>query len=170
MKTFLFALMLFCVSCSFHTPYQGPPGQDGVSGPKGDQGPSGSKGDTGTTGNNGSDGATGPKGDTGGKGDTGTPGANGQDGSIGPKGDPGNDGSPGVDGQDSSPVSMVELCPGVTSYPSVFVEIGVCLNGKLYGVYSANGGFMTYFPDGNYSSNSIGSACNLTIAGCVVSH
>lgn len=79
-------------------------------------------------------------------------------------------GSAGVDGVHATPVTIVNLCPGVNTYPSVFIEVGICLNNKLYGVYSTNGGFMTYLSDGAWSSNAIGSACNLTISGCTVSH
>lgn len=107
-------------------------------------------GQVGSPGNDGSDGADGGKGDKGDQGDTGSPGAPGTPGTI---------------------VTVVQLCPGVTTYPSAFVEVALCLNHNLYGVYSANGGFLTYFPPGNYSSNAIGSACNLTVqANCVVSH
>lgn len=95
----------------------------------------------------------------------GDPGKNGVDGQsiTGPQGQQGN---PGVD---ATPVTIVPLCPGVSNH-NVFVEVGICLNGKLYGVYSANGGFMTYLADGSYNSNAIGSACNLTVNGCNVSH
>lgn len=101
-------------------------------------------------------------------------GAPGVSGTAGVKGDPGQngiDGQNGKDGADATPVTMVQLCPGVQSYLGVFVESAICLNGKLYGVYSANGGFLTELPPGTYSSNAIGSACNLTIgANCVVTH
>lgn len=108
---------------------------------------------------------------TGPPGADGVPGINGVDGQNGTNG---TDGVPGLDGQDGiSPPTpyMVHLCPGVTAYPSVFVEVALCLNNKLYGVYSANGGFLTYLPPGTYSSNAIGSACNLTVgADCQVTN
>ncbi len=88
------------------------------------------------------------------------------------KGDRGSDGAVGKQGpagQDLVPVTVVKLCPGATTYPSVFVEVGLCINNKLWGVYSANGGFLTELSPGNYSSNAIGSACNLKILpNCVV--
>lgn len=96
---------------------------------------------------------------------TGKGGTNGRDGL---KGDTG---ASGHDGQNATPVTIVQLCPGVNSYSVIFVEVGICLQGKLYGVYSANGGFLTELLPGTYSSNAIGSACNLTIgANCVVTH
>lgn len=101
---------------------------------------------------------------------SGASGLNGSDGMsiVGPIGPAG---SPGANGIDATPITVVDLCPGVTSYPGVFIEVGLCINRGLYGVYSANGGFMTYLPPGNYSSNAIGSACTLTIgSNCMVSH
>lgn len=95
-------------------------------------------------------------------------------GPSGPKGDtgeigiPGNDGATGPKGDDAI-ATIVQLCPGVTAYPGIFVEIAFCINHKLYGVYSTNGGFMTYFPEGAYTSHGIGSACNLRVkANCAV--
>jgi hypothetical protein len=81
-------------------------------------------------------------------------------------------GERGPTGADGTTITIVQLCPGHTTYPSTFLEVAMCINNKLYGVYSANGGFMTELPPGNYSSNAIGSACNLTVlANCmVVSH
>jgi predicted small lipoprotein YifL len=106
----------------------------------------------------GSPGAQGPKGDKGDQGDVGSPGMPGQDGS---------DGQPGAPG---TVVQFVQLCPGTPSYPSTFIEYAVCVENKLYAVYSANGGFLTYLPPGAYQSNAIGSACNFTVgANCQVS-
>lgn len=135
-------------------------------------GAAGSNGINGTNGSNGQDGAAGATGSQGVAGQNGTNGVNGQNGSNGvdgQNGSNGQDGAPGANGIDATPVTIVPLCPGVSNH-AVFVEIGICLGGKLYGVYSANGGFMTYLADGAYSSNAIGSACNLVITGCVVSH
>ncbi len=104
------------------------------------------------------------------QGERGLPGGTGARGSdglsiVGPPG------PAGLDGADGTVITFVNLCPGVTSYPGVFVEVAMCVNGDLYGVYSANGGFMTYLPPGTYHSNAIGSACNLTIgSNCAVSH
>lgn len=83
----------------------------------------------------------------------------------------GTNGVNGLDGTDATPVTIVKLCPGVSTYPSVFIESAICLNNKLYGVYSANSGFLTEILPGNWSSNAIGSSCNLTVSvNCVVSH
>lgn len=89
-------------------------------------------------------------------------------GTVGPIGIPG---IPGVPGTDITPISIVPLCPGTTHYPSTFIEIAFCIANNLYAVYSANDGFLTYVPPGNYSSNAIGSSCNLTVhPNCVITH
>lgn len=104
----------------------------------------------------------------------GSPGLNGHDGSPGQDGNAGQNGQNGADGKDgidATPVTVVQLCPGSTSYPSTFVEVAFCVGGRLYGTYSANGGFSTELVPGTYSSNAIGSSCNLTVeANCVVTH
>ena len=81
----------------------------------------------------------------------------------------GQQGATGAAGTNATSVTIVPLCPGVSNY-GTFIEIGLCMNSKLYGVYSANNGFLTYLASGSYSSNAIGSACNLVINGCTVSH
>lgn len=89
-------------------------------------------------------------------------------GVVGPKGDTGAQGEAGVD---ATPVTIVTLCSGVTTYPSTFTEIAFCVGSRLYGTYSQNGSFSTELPPGNYSSNGINSSCTFTIhANCVVSH
>lgn len=75
-----------------------------------------------------------------------------------------------TNGINGNTVTPVKLCEGIYSYPNTFVEQAFCINGGLYAVYSANGGFLTYLPNGAYSSNGIGSACNLVVNGCTVSH
>lgn len=100
---------------------------------------------------------------------TGATGAQGERGLQGPKGDRGSDGKDGVDGAAGSngadaTFELVKLCPGTPSYPSRFIEYAIrASDGKLYGVYSANNGFLTYFPPGAYQSNAVGSSCNFTI-------
>lgn len=82
----------------------------------------------------------------------------------GPQGAPGTNGTNGVNGVDATPVTVVPLCPGfVPSYPNVFPEYGLCIGTTLYGVYSANGGFLAELPPGTYSSNGINASCNLTV-------
>jgi hypothetical protein len=110
--------------------------------------------------------ACGPSGVFVGKGEKGDTGAQGEQGIQGEQGSTGAQGPRGADG---TTITIVQLCPGAPSY-GTFVELAQCINGKLYGVYSANGGFLAYFADGNYTSNGIGSACNLTVSGCTVTH
>jgi hypothetical protein len=75
----------------------------------------------------------------------------------------GSNGTNGSNGVDLTPVTIVQFCPGTFSYPSTFPEIGLCIGNKMYGVYSANDGFMAYLPPGGYNSNGINSSCSFTI-------
>lgn len=89
----------------------------------------------------------------------------------GPASSQGVSGLIGKDGQDATPVTVVKLCPGTTTYPNVFIEVALCIQGSLYGVYSLNNGFLVELVPGNYTSNALGSACNLTVeANCVITH
>ena len=73
-------------------------------------------------------------------------------------------GPQGPAGGNGSTVTFVQLCPGVqTSYPSSFPEVAECVDGNLYGVYSANGGYLFEIPPGVYTSNAIGSTCTVTV-------
>lgn len=114
------------------------------------------------------------------KGDTGATGATGQTGTIGPTGPAGNNGNDGVDGTnghdgatgprgaDGAIATVLQLCPGYSNY-GTFVETALCINNQLYGVYSANGGFLTLLAPGRYTSNGIGSACSFSVLpDCVV--
>jgi hypothetical protein len=142
--------------------------KDGAQGPKGSTGPQGPKGDTG---------------------EQGTPGDNGvgcEVTTVAPNSAAPNggsliicanssalvlNGSNGANGTDGTVILSKPLCNGTTTYPSVFIEVAFCINNTLYAVYSANNGFMTSLPPGNYSSNAIGSSCNFTVgAGCVIGH
>lgn len=79
----------------------------------------------------------------------------------------GKDGAAGRDGVDATPITVVKLCPGVTVYPSKFVEVAFCIGGELFGTYSQNGGFSTEMPPGTYGSNGINASCNFTVLpGC----
>lgn len=69
----------------------------------------------------------------------------------------------GADDTDSTPVTMVQFCSGTPTYPSVFIEWGLCIDNEIYGVYSANGGFLTKILPGAYLSDAIGSTCNFTV-------
>ncbi len=89
----------------------------------------------------------------------------GYDGYQGSTGLPGKDGQSvtGPAGSDGTTVTPVQFCPGTPSYPSTFIESGLCINGKIYAVFSSNDGFLTYIPPGGYSSNAINSRCNFTV-------
>lgn len=104
------------------------------------------------------------------RGPQGVAGATGPQGSQGIQGIPGVNGTNGTNGQDASPITSVQLCGSCHGqYPSVFPEIGLCINNKLYGVYSANDGFMVEIVPGTYSSNGINCSCTLTVGpNCVV--
>lgn len=82
---------------------------------------------------------------------------------------PGSPGAQGPTGADLTPITFVQFCPGVTVYPAQFDEVGFCIGGNLYAVYSANNGFLTYLPPGVYNSNGIGNSCTFTVlANCRV--
>lgn len=90
---------------------------------------------------------------------------------VGPKGDTGSDGADGRNGVDASPVTVVQLCPGTTTYPSTFVEVAFCIQGNLYATYSANGGFSTQLVPGSYNSSTAGSSCTFVVVeGCTVTN
>jgi hypothetical protein len=72
-------------------------------------------------------------------------------------------GNNGKNGLDAQGIGVVQFCPGTPAYPSTFLEVGLVINNKVYGVYSTNGGFLTYLPPGNYTSNAVGSTCNFTL-------
>lgn len=94
---------------------------------------------------------------------------------VGPTGPVGPAGSTGAIGQTGVPgtaVTPVELCPAsfVPSYPSTFPEYALCIGNSLYGVYSANGGFLALLPPGTYSSVGINATCTVVVgANCHVS-
>lgn len=91
--------------------------------------------------------------------------------SNGSQGAPGVNGAPGTPGTPGTQITPIKLCSQTPSYPSVFVEYAVCINNQLYAVYSANGGFLAFLPPGAYSSNGIGSSCNLNVGlNCSVTH
>ncbi len=87
---------------------------------------------------------------------------------VGPQGPQGPAGSNGTDG---STVTPTQLCENpVTTYPSTFAEIAFCIDGTLYAVYSANGGFLVPLLNGNYSSDGINASCDFTVTGCVITN
>lgn len=84
-------------------------------------------------------------------------------------GQPGPVGPQGLPGIDATQITIVQFCPGNTNYPTTFNEIGFCINSQIYAVYSANDGFLTLVPPGNYSSNAINSSCNFVVyPNCVI--
>jgi len=91
-------------------------------------------------------------------------GRDGATGATGPVGAPGADGAPGPAGTNATPITVVQFCPNVVpTYPNRFPEYGLVINGSIFGVYSANGGFLALLPPGDYHSNAIGSSCNFRI-------
>ena len=81
--------------------------------------------------------------------------------------------SNGAPGSNGTLATVVQFCTGnaVQSYPNVFNEIGFCINGSIYAVYSANGGFLSQMLPGGYSSDGINSSCSFTIgANCAISN
>ena len=96
--------------------------------------------------------------------------------SVGPQGPKGDTGAPGLigpvgpQGPRGTLIFPVKFCPQPAVYPSTFPEYGLCIEGKMYGVYSTNGGFFAYLPSGTYSSAGVGSSCTFTITGCNISH
>lgn len=109
-------------------------------------------------------GKDGANGSNGLQGAPGTPGEKGDIGSQGPKGDQGDPGIQGPRGSDGTIIVPIQFCPGsVPTYPSIFPEYGFLIDGKVYAVYSTNGGFLTLIPPGVYNSNAVGSACNFEV-------
>ncbi len=74
----------------------------------------------------------------------------------------------GSNGSAGTVIEPIQFCSNATSYPNTFSEIGFCIGGNLYAVYSANDGFLSAIPNGNYTSNGINSSCNFTVTGCSV--
>lgn len=98
-------------------------------------------------------------------------GPQGATGSTGISGANGATGAVGASGANGTTITVVQFCPGTPSYPSTFPEVGFCINGNVYAVYSANDGFMTYTPPGTYSSDGINDSCTFTIGiNCSITH
>lgn len=101
-----------------------------------------------------------------------TKGPQGAQGIPGPQGPSGNTGATGISGAagtNGTVITIIQFCPGVETYPSVFPEVGLCINNKIYAVYSKNDGFLTEVVPGAYNSNAVGSNCNFTVLpNCVI--
>lgn len=90
----------------------------------------------------------------------------GKDGTNGTNGNDGHDGAPGTPG---TVITHVQLCAScVAHYPDVLPEVAECADGKLYGVYSALGGYEFNLITGFYTSNAIGCGCTVYVSGCTV--
>lgn len=97
----------------------------------------------------------------------------------GPQGNPGVSGPAGqsiigpqgIAGTNGTTFTIVQFCKNpVTTYPNTFSEVAYCVNDVLYGVYSANDGFLAALPNGNYTSDGINASCDFTINGCTISN
>lgn len=101
----------------------------------------------------------------------GAPGSSGEIGPVGPQGPTGNSGQNGTNGTDGTIITIVQFCPGNTTYPSEFNEIGFCIDGNVYATYSTNGGFSAMIPPGIYSSDGVNASCTFTVsANCVITN
>lgn len=69
----------------------------------------------------------------------------------------------GTNGTNGTVITPIKFCPGTSSYPSTFVELGFCINNSIYAVYSANDGFLTEILPGTWSSNAINSQCTFIV-------
>ncbi len=102
-------------------------------------------------------------------------GASGATGDIGPQGTAGINGTNGLVGIPGTIITPIQLCDSsfVPMYPSSFPEYALCISNNgvssLYGVYSANGGFLAELPPGQYTSNGVNASCTFTIdVNCVI--
>jgi hypothetical protein len=75
----------------------------------------------------------------------------------------GTNGAPGPEGLDGTIMVPIKFCPGTGVYPTVFPEVGFLIEGKLYAVYSANGGYLFEVLPGAYASNAIGNSCSFIV-------
>lgn len=81
----------------------------------------------------------------------------------GPTGAQGSMGSTGPQGPSGTIGTPVQFCPGTTTYSGEFNEVGFCINGSIYAVYSANDGFLSEVPPGTYTSDGINASCTFTV-------
>lgn len=88
----------------------------------------------------------------------------GANGSAGSNGADGIQGATGPSGAPGTVITAIQFCPGHTpTYPTTFAEVGFVIGTQVYGVYSANGGFMALLPPGRYSSDGVNVTCSFTI-------
>lgn len=82
----------------------------------------------------------------------------------------GGQGIQGLPGTNATSVTVVQLCPGTTTYGH-FIETALCVDNSLFAVFWNGQAFMTLIPPGAYYSTSNYVACNFTVgANCTVSH
>jgi hypothetical protein len=82
----------------------------------------------------------------------------------------GTNGTNGTNGINGTMVTEVQFCPGTTYYPTQLNEVGFCINGNIYAVWSY-GSFLTLITPGSYASVGLNSTCNFTVsANCVVTN
>lgn len=165
---YVIVILLLLTSCGYDT--QGPQGAPGAKGDTGSQGPAGAQGEVGLQGPQGQTGSQGPQGEIGLQGPVGSQGQQGIQGVAGANGTNGSNGVNGTNGANGTVIAPIKFCNNPPTYPSIFPEYGLCIDNVLYGVYSANGGFLAQLPNGSYSSNGINSSCSFTINGCTVTH
>jgi hypothetical protein len=83
----------------------------------------------------------------------------------------GSTGQSGTNGTNGTVVTPVQFCANTTTYPTTFSEVGFCIRGNLYAVYSLNDGFLSEIVPGEYESDGVNSSCDFTVsANCVISH
>ena len=86
---------------------------------------------------------------------------------IGPQGGQGLQGTAGTNAPLGMPIQLCSACK--PSYPNTFPESALCIDNNLYGVYSANDGFLSVLPPGAYSSDGINCKCTFTIEpNCII--
>lgn len=105
-----------------------------------------------------------------GSGKDGANGAAGGQGKVGQAGSPGLQGAPGIPG--GSNVIPVQFCDGTPTYPTNFLEVGLCIDNQLYAVYWNGQAALTLLPPGTYGSTSGGGTnCVFTVSdNCAISH
>lgn len=93
----------------------------------------------------------------------------GHQGSVGANGAQGIQGNTGAQGPAPT---MIQFCPGFTpTYPSVFPEVALCVNGSLYAILDPSNSvdYLTLIPPGAYSSTATGASCSFTVlANCQI--
>lgn len=101
-----------------------------------------------------------------GRGPAGNDGLNGLSGQDGIQGEKGDKGDKGDAGQNAASISTIKFCPNlVDSYGQAYSERGLCINGKVYAVYSSNDlAALVELSNGTYvTTTPQGTNCTFTI-------